>query len=105
MTQKLTAHWPEGISDGLVSPCAICGAHVAFDYTVSDALWQRVVPERWRRGVVCLPCLDALACEHGEPLAPALKRVQFVGTGYTVVFKPERVVYHANQDAPTEDAS
>lgn len=78
--------WPGGVSDGLTLPCGICGSEPEVDYTVTDDFWAAWVPERHRLGVVCLPCLDALC--HGDGLAGALVRMQWTGSGHTVVLEP-----------------
>ena len=80
--------WPEAVSDGLSLPCSDCGEHPRFDYHVSDAFWDRWVPDRPAHlSVVCLPCLDKRC--GGVGLADALERVQWTGTGHTVVLTPE----------------
>ena len=92
--------WPEGISDGLTLPCADCGELPRFDYSVTETFWRRWVPESPARlGVVCLPCLDRRS--NGVGLADALIRVQWTGTGHTVVLEPgQRYEYAVSQ--PTE---
>jgi len=85
---------PEGISDGLILPCAICGnEHIQFDYTVTDELWQAVVPDKARRAVVCLPCLDKLATERGIDIGANMISLQFTGQDVTIKFMPIGV-YH-----------
>ena len=82
--------WPEGVSDGLSLPCAICGGHPKFDFRVSDDMWLAVVGgAEYRRGVVCLPCLDGLATEKGLDVSAALLEVQYTGIGKTIILKPE----------------
>ena len=85
--------WPGGISDGLVSPCAICGKHTRFDYHVETELWSECVPKEMRPGVVCLSCLDELAASRDLhlDLARAIREVQFCGTGYTVLLRPSLI--------------
>ena len=86
--------WPEGISDGLILPCAICKCWVMFDYNVDDAFWSLTVPIHIRRDVVCLPCLDTLASAMGLDIATNLRQVQFTGIGKTIVLLPEKTFYH-----------
>lgn len=82
-------NWPCGVSDGLTLPCALCGKKdIKFDYGVTDELWNRIVPERMRRDVVCLPCLDNLAVDKKVDLASNITFLQFTGTGMTVEFLP-----------------
>ena len=78
--------WPEGISDGVVTPCADCGEVPRFDYGVTDEFWGRHVRGPERTGVVCLPCLDKRC--GGNGLAHALLSVQWTGTSHTVVLEP-----------------
>lgn len=71
-------NWIIGISDGLVSPCAICGKHpVLFDYEVADDLWSMLAPKEHRTKVICLPCFDRLAAEKRFLLGDI--RLQFTG--------------------------
>ena len=81
-------NWPGGVSDGLVLPCVVCEEIPRFDYTVSDHTWLAIVPPRHRHDVVCLPCFDRLAVKASIPIAHDIQRVQFTGTGYTVVLEP-----------------
>lgn len=88
--------WPCGISDGLTLDCAVCGENPHLDYIVSNELWDSVVPEEDRRGVVCLPCLDKLAHGAGWDVSEHLDRVQWCGIGKTVELWPGNVfVYEA----------
>lgn len=80
--------WPEGISDGLSCLCVWCGIRPWFDYRVDDAVWRAVVPREWRAAVVCLPCLDRMACRKGVSLVGSIEQVQFTGTNYTVCMEP-----------------
>jgi len=47
--------WPGGVSDGFAGVCAVCAVKPVIDYTVSDLDWL-LVPEKYRRDVVCLGC-------------------------------------------------
>ena len=85
---------PPSISDGLILPCAKCGQEkVQFDYTVTDGLWQDVVPVEMRLGVVCLPCLDKLAKEKKADLGANIISLQFTGQDMTIKFIPHSVYY------------
>jgi hypothetical protein len=83
--------WPEAISDGLTLACGICGQRPHFDYMVTDGVWNDLVPQELRLGVVCLSCLDGLAVRAGADIADAIASVQFTGIGKTVVLKPTRI--------------
>lgn len=85
----ITDGWPCGISDGLSLDCGICGRHTDYDYNVTDKLWESVVPEELKRGVVCLPCLDKIAKEQGYFLGNHLIDIQYTGIGETIILKPE----------------
>jgi hypothetical protein len=90
-------NWPGGICDGLELPCAVCHKHTDFDYTVTDAFWNTVVPVSMRRDVICLRCLDGMACEKGMDLSRNLLRVQYTGVGKTVVLKVFEVYHYELQ--------
>lgn len=81
--------WPGGISDGLTLDCGICWKHTNFDYTVDDDLWNNIVPEEHKRGVICLDCLDYLAKKYGYILSNHLLKVQYTGTNETIVLVPD----------------
>lgn len=60
--------------------CKVCGCRDRFNFTVSDEVWERVVPEPFRSRVVCLGCFDAFASQRGVRYASELNSiVQFVG--------------------------
>jgi hypothetical protein len=85
--------WPGGISNGLVTPCGICGVVPKFDYNVTDEFWNEVAPAALKCFVICLPCLDRLA--GGLPLGEHLLSVQFTGAGKTIVLTPTKVYTYA----------
>lgn len=84
-------NWISGVSDGLTLPCGICGRVPKFDYHVEDDFWERIVPRKYRRGVICLACLDEMANKRGEDLSKFLEFVQFTGRGKTIELLPTRV--------------
>lgn len=88
-------NWPNGVSNGLTLPCAICSiGSIKFDYNVTDELWNLVVPKELKRDVICLPCLDKLVREKGADLASNVNFIQFTGTGVTIEFVPVNVFYY-----------
>lgn len=94
--------WPEAVSDGLTLTCSFCGCQPRFDYRVSEDLWHSLVPDAYRRGVVCLPCLDRLAAERGVTIGLELLEVQFTGEGHTIIMRPTRVIdYRQRLDSAT----
>lgn len=90
--------WPIGISDGLTLDCGICDNHTDFDYNVTRELWEDVVPDELKRGVLCLRCLDKLAKENGYFLGNHLNNVQYTGIGETVVLKPKITFVYEDQN-------
>lgn len=90
--------WPVAVSDGLELPCSDCGEVSKFDYRVTDAFWQRWVPEdESRLGVICLPCLDHRC--GGRGIVEALQQVDWLGIGHTVRMMPvRRIDYTARED-------
>lgn len=44
--------------------CKCCGAIVAVGFSVPDPVWVCSVPQRWRRGVLCLNCFTRFADEN-----------------------------------------
>ena len=80
--------WPEGVSDGLILPCSICGDKTVFDYTVDDEVWNRIVPKDQRLGVICLTCFDQMTTDKGIDLFECLRLVQFVGANKTIGMQP-----------------
>lgn len=96
--------WPEAISDGLTLPCSICDHLPKFDYLVEGDLWHEVVPEEFKRGVICLGCLDKLASEKGWDIASYLSRIHFTGIGKTIVLHPDRVYYYKGESTEGKTA-
>ena len=83
--------YPCGISNGLSIPCSKCHELPRFDYNVTDEIWDKIVPDGFRRGVICLYCLDLLAWKKGIDISRHLIFVQFTGVEKTIVLKPESV--------------
>ena len=82
--------WPEGVSDGLTLPCALCGNHTDIDYGIDDDVWRKVVPKFCRRDVVCLKCLIRIG---GRGLIAESRRfLQNTISQITIVFEEPRVL-------------
>lgn len=93
--------WEPGISDGLTLPCGICNRVPSWDYNVDSEFWNLVVDDTYKRGVLCLPCLDRLAVDKGYDVSTHLQRVQFTGIGKTIELKPSRLFqYHSSEGRP-----
>jgi len=103
--------WPCGISDGLVSPCAICGSHTYFDFLVTDEAWHQVVPKDIRSSVVCLSCFDLLLKKTGLCLlkktglciSDCLLEVQLTLQSETIILKPDIAFIYKNKWTKRED--
>jgi hypothetical protein len=80
--------WPEAISDGLTLPCQKCGEIPIFDYVVDDKLWNRLVPKKQRKGVLCISCLDKMAFIKKINIADYLIEIQFIGKHKTIRLIP-----------------
>lgn len=60
--------------------CKVCGCRSKIDFYVSDDTWEAVVPEPFRKRVVCLSCFDAFAAQRGVSYADSIiGQVLFVG--------------------------
>lgn len=87
--------WVDGVSDGLVLPCQICGKeNIKFDYKVKDELWDRIIPEKYKKGVICLECLEKICNKKGVDLPTSLLNVQYTGEGFTIDLLPEVIYYY-----------
>lgn len=75
--------WPEGISNGLSSPCAFCGTVPLIDYQVDDATWERLVAPHTRQDVVCLDCLVSMDLD----VVSAVRSLQVATPRVTAVFQ------------------
>jgi len=92
--------WICGVSNGLTLPCSICGkTNIQFDYGVTDEFWETLVPQEFKRSVVCLQCLDKLAHEKNLDLGSNIKFLQFTGTNVTIEFLPCNVFYYDETEA------
>lgn len=83
--------WPEAVCDGLCLPCKCCGNKTMYDYTVTEKFWKEVVPKKYKKWVVCLPCLDKIATEKGRNFGEHLIRVQFTGIKKTIIMEPSTI--------------
>lgn len=90
--------WPEGLSDGLILPCAICYTLPMFDYIVDDDIWNKLVLKKHKRDVICLCCLDVIGHELGIDISGYLQEVQFVGMDKTIILKPEIVYKYSKKN-------
>lgn len=61
--------------------CKHCHHRSAFDFTVNDALWNRVVPIRLRCKVVCLICFDRFAARKKIDYRRSIRVLYFAGSG------------------------
>jgi hypothetical protein len=59
--------------------CKICGRADKFDFNVPNRVWRAVVPQQFRKLVVCLSCFDELARQRNINYASYLQRLYFVG--------------------------
>jgi hypothetical protein len=80
--------WPGGISDGLVTPCSICGKHTPFDYQVEDWAWETTIPREYQRGVVCLECFYHRAKQYGVKISDVLTEIQYTLDDETILLIP-----------------
>ena len=77
-------NWIDALPDKSILHCSICGCRVDFDYIVEDFLWDKVVPKKHKRNVVCLNCLDVLAKEKAENVCEHIKKIFYCGEGKTM---------------------
>ncbi len=59
--------------------CKVCGCPDKFDFHVPDAIWQKIVPSRYRNKVVCLGCFDKFAFEKQVDYSDFLDVLYFAG--------------------------
>lgn len=59
--------------------CRVCGLRDKFDFTVTDGVWESVVPIEYRGCVVCLGCFDDFAREAGFDYSNSIKSIYFAG--------------------------
>jgi len=88
---KSEGYETSGVSDGINLPCSICRKFSDFDYLVDDEFWKEIVPSEMRLGVICLSCLDKLACSVGKRIADHIGRISFSGCKDTIDFVPTNV--------------
>jgi hypothetical protein len=69
--------------------CRICECPDKFDFHVSDDLWERVVPRRFRKNVVCLECFDDLASEKNIDYSDDIDVLHFAGEGAVFIFRKQ----------------
>jgi hypothetical protein len=59
--------------------CKVCGVRDDLDFHVPDRVWEVVVPNDFRRLVVCLRCFDRFAWEKGIQHQRSPRFLYFVG--------------------------
>lgn len=69
--------------------CKVCGSRDKFDFKVSDNLWTRIVPRKYRNQIVCLECFDELAFKKNIDYSDAIAKLYFAGN--QAVFEFETV--------------
>jgi hypothetical protein len=68
--------------------CKVCGRPEKFNFHVPDAVWEAVVPDRYRQLVVCLYCFDSFANERDVTYATSLETLYFAGDRGVLAFSP-----------------
>ena len=58
----------------MLSPerCKVCLRASGFSFHITDDMWAKVVPEPFRKKVVCLTCFDSFASAKGIAYVEAL---------------------------------
>lgn len=74
--------WIDGLSDGLELNCCICRRKPIIDYSVTDILWNEIIPKEYQKDVVCLHCLSTL-CDS-EKLLNNIIRIQIAVKNLTL---------------------
>jgi len=59
--------------------CKNCGVRDAFNFKVSDAIWEKVVPKRLLKKVVCLACFDSFAAQRKIDYQRSVRMLYFAG--------------------------
>jgi hypothetical protein len=59
--------------------CKVCRYEDKFDFKVPDEIWNKVVPDKYRRRVVCLKCFDQFAFTRGVKYSDSLSTLYFAG--------------------------
>jgi hypothetical protein len=72
--------------------CKNCGVRDIKIKTVSDSVWERVVPKRLLKKVVCLACFDNFAARRGVDYRRNVRVLYFAGRQASFKF---RVVWSA----------
>ena len=88
--------WRPGIPTSLVCKCPYCGKIPEVDYVIEDKLWFRVVPKKYRTGVVCLGCFSKLAIKRKIDWTYYIKRMflatdSMVQSGLILELKIKRI--------------
>ena len=90
--------WNFGIPDKLTLKCSLCKKEVIFDYRINDEIWKRFVPDEYRRGVICLRCLDEkILAKNNIELKNVLERVFYCkdnNRNTIMLFKKEDIQKH-----------
>lgn len=77
--------------------CKVCGRRDKFNFHVSDAIWEAIVPASYVNRVVCLACFDDFALQKGVNYAATLDSLYFAGDRAAFTFS---IVSAANIEDP-----
>lgn len=67
--------------------CKVCGVPDKFDFSVSDEVWQMVVPIEYQGRVVCLSCFDDFAFEKKVDYSTSVELLYFAGEQAVLSFR------------------
>lgn len=59
--------------------CKNCGVQDGINFNVSDSVWEKVVPKRLVKKVVCLACFDRFAARRGIDYRRNVRTLYFAG--------------------------
>jgi len=79
----------------LLCHCPYCGKIPSFDYIVSSEIWYKIIPKKYKCGVVCLRCFDKLAQEKKIDWIPHFKSMFFANNKVSIRFKIKEIYFDA----------
>jgi hypothetical protein len=72
----IPTEWKPGIPDELTLECPYCNRIPEIDYLISDELWNTIVPQKYKLGVICFRCFVKLAKEKGFSLLEIISKIK-----------------------------
>jgi len=93
MSKHLIKKWHASIPTFLSCKCPYCHKIPEIDYIVDDKFWKRIIPKKYRTGVVCLSCFYKLTrpIHSSDECFSHIRKIYYACKGITLKLKIEKI--------------